>query len=59
MKYDNPELRDRLAAEYALGTLRGAARRRFQTPDGGDPGLRDLTLIGRCASTTWRPSSSR
>lgn len=31
MRYrDNPELQDRLAAEYALGTLRGPARARFR-----------------------------
>ncbi|MEP6790225.1 MAG: anti-sigma factor [Ramlibacter sp.] len=28
---NNPELLDRLAASYALGTLRGGARRRFET----------------------------
>jgi anti-sigma-K factor RskA len=44
MRYENPELRDRLAAEYALGTLRGAARRRFQRLMGDDPGLRELAL---------------
>jgi len=30
MKPDNREIIDRLASEYALGTLRGAARRRFE-----------------------------
>ena len=29
MNYDNPALIDRLASEYVLGTLQGAARRRF------------------------------
>lgn len=38
--YKNPELRDRLAAEYVLGTLRGRARARFESLQRYDPGLR-------------------
>jgi len=42
MNYADPELRDRLAAEYALGTLRGLARRRFKRLLSSDPALRHL-----------------
>jgi anti-sigma-K factor RskA len=41
MRYDRPELRDRLASEYALGTLHGAARRRFERLLASDRALRD------------------
>lgn len=43
----NPELADRLAAAYALGTLRGGARRRFETLARQSPGL-------RAAALTWQ-----
>lgn len=36
-----PEVADRLAAEYVLGTLRGGARRRFETLMGAHPMLRE------------------
>lgn len=43
----NPELLDRLAASYALGTLRGGARRRFETL------AREHAAI-RAAALTWQ-----
>jgi anti-sigma-K factor RskA len=42
MNYADPELRDRLAAEYALGALSGLERRRFERLLSGDRDLRDL-----------------
>ena len=42
MNYADPELRDRLAAEYALGAMSGLDRRRFERLLSGDRDLRDL-----------------
>jgi anti-sigma-K factor RskA len=41
----HPELADRLAAAYALGTLRGGARRRFETLARQSPALRAQALL--------------
>ena len=42
MNYTDPELRDRLAAEYALGALSSLDRRRFERLLSSDRDLRDL-----------------
>ncbi len=42
---DKPELLERLAAAHALGTLRGAARRRFETLARREPRIRATALI--------------
>jgi anti-sigma-K factor RskA len=44
MDYGRPALAERLAAEYVLGTLRGRARRRFETLMGAHPALRLAVL---------------
>jgi anti-sigma-K factor RskA len=50
--HQNPALVDQLAASYALGTLRGGARRRFETLAREHAGLRAAALVwqGRLAS---------
>ena len=41
----HPDLLDRLAASYALGTLRGGARRRFETLAREQPAVRAAALL--------------
>lgn len=43
-RYNNPQLREKLAAEYVIGTLRGRARARFQALLRYDPGLRAIVV---------------
>ena len=42
---NNPDLLDRLASHYALGTLRGGARRRFESLAREYPGVRTAALV--------------
>lgn len=53
MNYDNPELQRRLAAEYVLGTLQGAARRRFETLLAEKDGLRRAVAAWERRLTPW------
>ena len=43
MNYEDPELINRLSAEYVLGTLRGRARQRFQRLMLSSPQVREAT----------------
>ncbi|MFZ3234130.1 MAG: anti-sigma factor [Stellaceae bacterium] len=52
MRYDNPELRERLAAEYVLGTMPVRARRRFERLIADDAGL--ARMVGDWADR-WSP----
>lgn len=53
MKYDQPELQTRLAAEYVLGTLHGRARTRFERLLAEQPGLRDHVSAWEQRLTPW------
>jgi anti-sigma-K factor RskA len=58
---DRPELTDRLAAAYALGTLRGGARRRFETIARHSPAVRAQVIIWQerfAALTELQPAGS-
>lgn len=47
MDYGNRDLADALASQYVAGTLRGPARRRFETLMAAHPALRDAVVAWR------------
>jgi anti-sigma-K factor RskA len=58
---DHPDLADRLAAAYALGSLRGGARRRFETQARQSPALRAAALAWQerfAAMTELQPAQA-
>lgn len=67
MNYSNPELIQHLAAEYALGTLRGPARRRFESLMQQQPDVQEqvdfwslrLSDFGQVITPVIPPTSAR
>jgi anti-sigma-K factor RskA len=53
MKYDQPELQMKLAAEYVLGTLHGKARTRFERLLSHDSGLRGRVAAWEQRLSPW------
>jgi anti-sigma-K factor RskA len=58
MRYDNPELQHRLAAEYVLGTLQGRARRRFEFLLAGNGELRARVAAWEARLSPWTVAAS-
>lgn len=67
MNYSNPQLMQQLAAEYALGTLRGPARRRFESLMQQQPDVQEqvdfwslrLSDFGQVVTPVVPPTSAR
>lgn len=53
MNYSHPELQQKLAAEYVLGTLRGGARRRFEQLLVADRALQQLVQAWERRLSPW------
>ena len=54
MNYSDPELRDRLAAEYALGALNGLGRRPRAQADGSS-----ISIIAAPSLSELQPNNPR